>query len=1027
MKRMLKALILSVIALLAVAAGFFAVDYTGTFTNPVQGPEWRVCLRSIHENLAEGLEQYADDHEGRLPDDLRVLAGEYILAMPSPAAGRRWWWVHAFLTWGAISGVIFFAALCVLTKLGSRRCHIGLAACLSASVVCCWSRRPWFPTAPSYDYLDRFAVIPGLRRPLPRGVPVIWAQRPYERLGRSPNYCVMDAGTPPWQWGLACYFNVERLFELLATARADRATLVASAEKGDLHALLVLATTPELRAGDTFVRILNGGYAHAIALMGLHNLDDPRTVVEARKALLSKDSDVRDHAVKLLEHIEGKAVLVASQPRLGQSAPALKTRLPLTVKCPAQAVVFDRCELRVRLPEKLAALSDAQVHDAYDADRDGVCVRLVAEFRHADGHSMVVPGFAMRGEAGGDWQWRVRWSPQRAGEWSVKVSFDARRSSSHEAIKAGWVSNRPIVARVEKGIGGPLATPKGSEHPGYLRRLRADGTSQARWLFGACRAWVAEPGDQSATWSRHEWIDRETELFAPMREGGYNLLNQWMAPWEFLLVHHDRAERWREGDGSWRRHPLGQDAAWSPYQCYDQGRAHAFDQLVTQCEGGPDKATIHLLLSPLPHQCLQVKEHPWGAQESGWSPDNDAGKQSLERLNGFSALRPNLSVWEFFDADPARPLDDWRSQLFDHQANFLRYVIARWGYSRAIGIWVLVDELDAVGDVVGVMSEQEGWWGHPQCGRWLANVVRLFRGELLRHDGLRYQGDPFRHPLHAATTSFGGEAGRGGNLDWPGGPEDARPDLFGWHWYPWWSRRTPWSDVWTHTIDGVTSYSQAPIGTVPRLISEFGAPDRDDPSAIPSPLYPTLYHHAIWSAIFAGQAGTPMDWDDGKEFGELRWRPRKGAFDREHYPIDHVAQLQALRRFLSDLRPGTLACCLSRNAEVECTPGDNVRVHALYPENARDALYGWLFTLSPNAHFSITGLRPGRYRLAWYDPWTGERITGLARQSIMVRDSIPLQLAAGPALAKLMESVRLFPQQSRLSKGQDVAFKLVGR
>ena len=67
-----------------------------------------------------------------------------------------------------------------------------------------------------------------------------------------------------------------------------------------------------------------------------------------------------------------------------------------------------------------------------------------------------------------------------------------------------------------------------------------------------------------------------------------NLLNQWMAPWEFLLVHHDRAEFWQAEDGSWKRRPLPEDAAWSAYRCCDQGRAAAFDNL------DPGEALQHL-------------------------------------------------------------------------------------------------------------------------------------------------------------------------------------------------------------------------------------------------------------------------------------------------------------------------------------------------------------------------------------------------------------------------------------------------
>jgi hypothetical protein len=60
-----------------------------------------------------------------------------------------------------------------------------------------------------------------------------------------------------------------------------------------------------------------------------------------------------------------------------------------------------------------------------------------------------------------------------------------------------------------------------------------------------------------------------------------------MAPWEFLLVHRDRAEHWRQPDGTWRRHALSPDGGWKAYASYDQGRALAFDRLLRATEGAP--------------------------------------------------------------------------------------------------------------------------------------------------------------------------------------------------------------------------------------------------------------------------------------------------------------------------------------------------------------------------------------------------------------------------------------------------------
>jgi len=716
-------------------------------------------------------------------------------------------------------------------------------------------------------------------------------------------------------------------------------------------------------------------------------------------------------------------IIVSACSRAGDAA--------LTVSMPAEVELFDKAELEIHFPPAVAAflnrLPDTQIHDAYDADGDGVYVRLNAEFIHDKG-SITVPGFAMRSKAGGAWNWRVRFSPRHEGIYHVRVHLDAGTGKQSAPIVLDQMLDATLTAVTHRKIAGPLISP-GPREPPLLRELTGDDSSRALWLFGACRAWDVDEQDANNTWSPHEWFDRETELFAPMRASGYNLLNQWMAPWEFLLVHHDRAEFWKNRSKGLRRIPLPDGAEWSSYQCFDQGRAAAFDELVESCEGTETKPPIYLLLAPVPHQCFQVSDHPWGKQESGWSPSDDGGKQSRERLFGFSGFAPSgknapdeLGVWDFFRADPEKPADDWRCRLFDHQANLYRYLIARWGYSRAIGVWVLADELDAVGDAVGDRARQRGWWAHPQCERWLANLVRLFHGELKRSDGLAYSGDPFKHPLHAATTSSRGQAERGGNIDWEGGPEGAQPDLFGFHWYPYWENDSTWDDVWNYTIAGVGSYARAPIGNHPRLMSEFGAPDRAKPGDEPSYLYPTLYHHAIWAAIFSGHAGTPMDWDDGKEFGEMTFRKREGIFDEKHYPIDNTEQIRALRVFLKPLSPEHLLSCSGDHARVTCNVKDGAQTFAQY-DTRTTSVYGWPFTSKDETEITLNGLKPGKYQLRWFDPWTGKPLE-LRSQTIIVDKETSIRIDALRALKEIRSTVPPFPKRSRLARGQDAAFKL---
>jgi hypothetical protein len=679
--------------------------------------------------------------------------------------------------------------------------------------------------------------------------------------------------------------------------------------------------------------------------------------------------------------------------------------------------VFDRFEQIVEVPQALAGIPDVQIHDAYDADRDGEFIRLTARFE-LDGESMLVPGFAMRDDSAGAWRWHYRWSPARAGTWTRATTWEGKtRLGSAVSIERRL---EPIVVAANAAAIGPLVSANELQ-PAYLRQLSGDGSTRAIWLFGACRAWVTGSRDMAGVdWSACEWIDRDSELFPLMREHGFNLLNQWLAPWEFQFMHADRAEFWSES-GTWGRHPIPKQHDWSPYRCYDQGRAAAFDRLVSACGEARDGQgnalpPIYLLLSPLPHQCLQSSQHAWGAQESGWSPEDDGGKQGKERLNGFSAFRPGMTVWDFFAADPRQPADDWRSQLFDHQANYYRYLIARWGFSRAIGAWVLIDELDAIGDTAGSILDRSGWWAHPECDRWLSDVMTLFRGGLRRGDGMSYDGDPFRHPLHAATTSFSDGIAEGGNIDWDGG--SAKPDLFGFQWYPLLDGDS-WADRWRETIQGVLRYQlPAKIGA-PRLISEFGAPDRKTPDDRPSLLYPGIYHFAIWPAIMSGHAGTPMDWDDGKEFGELRWRERPGPFAKESYPVDLAGQMSALRLFLGDLEPDRIRPCAGAGDGVRCIVENDTIIAAMRESNTR--VIGWLADFTGQAAFSVEGLLPGEYALQWYDPWTGQAAGD--RSSIAVANSA-VRIDAQPALDAIRDSAGKFGTDSRFYRGNDLAFKL---
>jgi hypothetical protein len=699
-----------------------------------------------------------------------------------------------------------------------------------------------------------------------------------------------------------------------------------------------------------------------------------------------------------------RAVLLLACAAAAAAAAAETAPADAALSAPPSATVFSSVELEVTPPAALAALPDDQVHDAYDADRDGTWIRGQVRFACAGAAPVDVPIFAMRPSPDAPWVWRARWMPMRPGTWTASLAIEGAVRGSRIAASAPGLT---IAVAVGPPLTGPLLAPGPDDDPRWLREANADGGSRACWVFGACRAWVVASDPAAGGWSACEGIDRERDLFPALRENGYDLLNQWMAPWEYLLVHRDRAEFWRGPDGRWTRHELGADRPYDSAAAYDQGRAADFDALVRSCEGDARKPTVRLLLSLLPHQVFQV---------GGWSPEDADGKRPLAQLNGFSAACAGQPPWAFFAADPRQPLDDWRSRLFDREANFLRYAIARWSASRALGMWVLIDELDATGDELGSLSDHTGWWAHPECDRWLGDAVALMRGTLRRADGLRYAGDPFRHPLHCATTSFS-ERGPSNNIAWDGGGDATRPDTVGWHWYPSWEQGSTWNSAWASAIDGLLAFSRRP-GVFPRLVSEYGAPDRATPDDPPSALYPTLYHHALWAAILSGQAGTPMDWDDGKEFGELRARAEPGPFDATHYPLDNGAQLRALRRFLGDLDPATLEPC-REPARVVVTGVDAVRAAALTTKAGAVVVHGWLYAPESTGTLRIQGLADGPWRLRWFDPWTADE-AGAAVTITAAAGTATIDCAA--ILARLHGEP--FPRRAREDRGRDAAFVL---
>ncbi len=163
------------------------------------------------------------------------------------------------------------------------------------------------------------------------------------------------------------------------------------------------------------------------------------------------------------------------------------------------------------------------------------------------------------------------------------------------------------------------------------------------------------------------------------------------------------------------------------------------------------------------------------------------------------------------------------------QENFYRYIIARWGYSPAIGMWQTVSEIN-------------GTNAYDQTDPWHKKVNDYF-----------VANDPYRHPTTASSRAAAAD------ISWPEGHKvmDA-PQV---HIYdPLNNNPVGAASVlaqWTSTM-----WNEA---AKPNWVGEFGTPG--------DAYYPELFHNSIWAALGCRCSHDP---------GRMEQRRRVGGNDPGH-------------------------------------------------------------------------------------------------------------------------------------------------
>jgi hypothetical protein len=413
--------------------------------------------------------------------------------------------------------------------------------------------------------------------------------------------------------------------------------------------------------------------------------------------------------------------------------------------------------------------------------------------------------------------------------------------------------------------------------------------------------------------------DVEQPPLSEMAARGENLLSFWLAqPWA----------KPSDGAAAARRAPI--ENIDQGVGQYNQAACDYLDGVVARAEA----AGVYLLPTLWSHGQLRVPGTPW--------PDGWWDKNPYKNLCSASDFYKTTSA----GADTPQ----WQ-----RQKNFYRYVIARWGHSRAIAGWVLLCEIDGTTGYVQNAADALGW-----CFAAQAHFAQL---DPLRRNALG------RYPIGVSKTD-----------------EGASPA-----WNAWMDLRLIDSYLKKSDNYGVASTiaSETALmrsGGAPGLHSEFGGRVVSGGAT-----QPTHLHNGIWAGAASGAAMTPLVWCDGGEY------PMLTSAMQDH--LQYLSQFMSAVDYLGapDLAPAAP------------TPG--VSGWLSWCMKTPDRAYGWLLNPSGNltaTSLTLAGFTPGDYRVEWFDVWSSGA-TPLRTDALTVPAGGALA-ASVPALARRDIAYRIRPQ-----------------
>jgi len=371
---------------------------------------------------------------------------------------------------------------------------------------------------------------------------------------------------------------------------------------------------------------------------------------------------------------------------------------------------------------------------------------------------------------------------------------------------------------------------------------------------------------------------------------------------------------------------------------YDENRCNRLDQVFEWCE----QRDIHISWNLWFHSF--ISQAVWG------------GGNARYRENPYHLVTDAAG---FFGSDEA-----WKSEEKLH-----RYIIARWGYSRALFLWFIIDEINGT----------EGWEQGDKAAaeNWCSKMDAFFN-----------EHDPYGRPTTGTQSGGIGEW-------WPGGYkifDIAAREIYEAQGHP-----MPKSGKLGCDDENPLQLSYRNYATQiqnlwkgfdkPAIVGECGYDHTYYEPGMPG--YLAMYHNVLWVSLANGLCCTPFWW----------------AYS--DYINDGVVTNQ-MRNFAQFVRDIDFARLTPEPAQIAAGGCDAWAVRS------GDFVFGWVVnprTSVANESFTIFGLKNGDYEVRLYRTWRGRYL-----------DPQTLQCRDGKLTITIPELRTTGGHASNI--GNDVAFKI---